>query len=132
MNRFLIFSLILVFLTACSENSGPPFVDNGNPGQIKAVAFYDNNQNGIMDNGETGAPAIRLTLADQVGCTSSTGTFNFIPTNSEGVVSFSDLKPGLYCVAIDNGYKTTGKLNVNAYVSSDMVTTVMFGVIKEP
>jgi hypothetical protein len=130
MNRFLIFSLIFVFITACSENSGPPFVDNGNPGHIKAVAFYDDNQNGMMDNGETGAPAIRLALADQVGCISSTGSFNFIPTDSNGVVNFRDLKPDLYCVAIDNGYKTTGKLNVNAYVSSDMVTTVMFGVIK--
>jgi|GEM_PF-3133813 uncharacterized protein (DUF2141 family) len=132
MNRFLIFSLIFVFLIACSENSGPPFVDNGNPGQIKAVAFYDDNQNGIMDNGEMGAPAIRLTLADQVGCTSSTGSFTFIPTDANGIVNFRDLKPGLYCVAIDNGYKTTGKLNIDAYVSSGLITTVYFGVIKEP
>jgi hypothetical protein len=85
-----------------------------------------------MDNDETGAPSHRLALADQVGCSSSTGTLNFVPTDPDGIVIFSDLKPGGYCVAIDNGYKTTTKLNLDAYVSSDLVTTVMFGVIKEP
>ena len=130
MKRLLVFVLMLVLLTACGK-SEPLFTDNGNPGHIKAVAFFDENQNGIMDNGETGAPSIRLTLADRVGCSSSTGSFTFVPTDLNGVVNFSDLKPGLYCVAIDNGYKTTTKLNLDAYVSSDMVTTVMFGIVRE-
>lgn len=131
MKKILLLGLMLVLLTACGE-SEPPFTDNGNPGQIEAVVFFDENQNGAMDGGETGAPSYRLALADQVGCASSTGTLNFIPTNSNGVVIFSDLKPGLYCVAIDNGYKTTTKLNLDAYVSSDMITTVYFGIIREP
>lgn len=130
MKRLLVFGLMLVLLTACGE-SEPPFTDNGNPGQIKAVVFFDDNQNGIMDNDETGAPSYRLALADQVGCSSSTGSLTFIPADSDGVVIFSNLKPGMYCVAIDNGYKTTTKLNLDAYVSSDLVTTVTFGVIKE-
>ena len=130
MRRLLVFMLMLVLLTACGE-SEPQFTDNGNPGQIKAVAFFDENQNGIMDSNETGAPSIRLALADRVGCSSSTGSLTFVPTDSNGVVNFNDLKPGLYCVAIDNGYKTTTKLNLDAYVSSDAVTTVMFGVIRE-
>lgn len=130
MKRLLVFVLMLVLLTACGESESQ-FTDNGNPGHIKAVAFYDDNQNGIMDSGETGAPSIRLTLADRVGCTPSSGTFTFIPTDANGVVNFNDLKPGLYCVGIDNGYKTTTKLNLDAYVSSDVVTTVMFGVIRE-
>jgi len=130
MKHLLVFVLMLVLLTACGE-SEPSFTDNGNPGDIKAVVFYDDNQNGIMDSGETGAPAYRLALADQVGCTTSTGILTFIPTDADGVVNFNDLKPGLYCVAIDNGYKTTSKLNLDAFVSSDAVTTVMFGVIRE-
>jgi len=130
MKRLLVFILTLVLLTACGE-SEPLFIDNGSPGHIKAVVFFDENQNGIMDGGEIGAPSIRLALADQVGCAPSSGTFNFVSTDSDGIVNFSDLKPGLYCVGIDNGYRTTTKLNLNAYVNSDMVTTVMFGVIKE-
>jgi len=131
MKRLLIFGLMLVLLTACGKNE-PSFTDNGNPGQIKAVVFFDENQNGIMDGGETGAPSHRLALADRVGCSSSTGSLNFVSTDADGVVNFSDLKPGLYCVGIDNGYKTTTKLTLDAYVSSDVVTTVMFGVIREP
>ena len=131
MKRLLLFVLMIVLLTACSE-SEPLFTDNGNPGQIKAVVFFDDNQNGIMDGGETGAPSHRLALADRVGCTSSTGNLYFVPTDSDGVVNFSDLKPGRYCVAIDNGYSTTTKLNLDAYVSSDMVTTVIFGVVRKP
>ncbi|HEY5729734.1 MAG TPA: SdrD B-like domain-containing protein [Anaerolineales bacterium] len=131
MKHLLVSVLVIAFLTACGE-SDPLFTDNGNPGHIKAVVFFDENQNGIMDGGEKGAPSIRLALGDQVGCTSSTGSLSFIPTDSNGVVNFNDLKPGLYCVGIDNGYKTTTKLNLDAYVSSDMVTTVMFGVIREP
>ena len=130
MKHLLVFVLMFVLLTACGD-SEPLFTDNGNPGQIKAVAFYDDNQNGIMDSDETGASSIRLALGDQVGCTSSTGSLNFVPTDSEGVVNFNDLKPGLYCVGIDNGYKTTTKLNVDAYVSSEAVTTVMFGLVRE-
>jgi len=131
MKRLLIFGMMLVLITACGEKE-PQFTDNGNPGHIKAVVFYDDNQNGIIDSGETGAPSHRLTLADRVGCSSSTGSFTFVPTDSNGVVNFNNLKPGLYCVAIDNGYKTTTKLNLDAYVSSDMVTTVMFGIVREP
>ena len=131
MKRLLVFVLFLVLLSACGE-SEPQFTDNGNPGQIKAIVFYDDNRNGSMDSGETGAPSHRLALADRVGCSSSTGSFTFIPTDSNGAVNFNDLKPGLYCVGIDNGYKTTTKLNLDAYVSSDKVTTVYFGVVREP
>jgi len=63
MKHLLVFVLMLVLLTACGE-SEPSFTDNGNPGDIKAVVFYDDNQNGIMDSGETGAPAYRLALAE--------------------------------------------------------------------
>lgn len=131
MKNLLIFGLMLVLLTACGE-SEPQFTDNGNPGQIQAVVFYDDDRNGIMDGGETGAPSYRLALADRVGCSSSTGSFTYIPTDSNGVVNFNDLKPGPYCVGIDNGYKTTTKMTLDAYVSSDKVTTVYFGVVREP
>jgi uncharacterized protein (DUF2141 family) len=130
MKHLTIFALLFVLLTACGE-SEPPFTDNGNPGQIRAIVFYDDDRNGKMDADETGAPH-RVAVADQVGCTTSTGTPDFIPTDSNGVVIFSDLKPGQYCVAIDNGYGMTTKMNLDVYVSSDLVTTVYFGVVREP
>ena len=128
MNRLLIFGLMLVLLTACGE-SEPPFTDNGNPGQIKAIVFYDDDRNGAMDNGEAGAPQ-RVAITDEPSCVSSPP--NFIPTDSNGVVVFGDLKPGQYCVAIDNGYGMTTKMNLQVYVSSELVTAVYFGVVREP
>jgi len=130
MKRLWVSVLLLVLLSACGTNE-PPYTDNGNPGQIKAVVFFDDNKNGIMDSGEVGAPLHRLALADRVGCTSSTGTLNFLPTGEDGVLIFSDLEPGSYCVGIDNGYAMTTKVNVDAFVSSDEITTVMFGVVRE-
>jgi hypothetical protein len=130
MKRLLILGLMIAMSTACGE-SEPPFTDNGNPGQVKATVFYDDNKNGVMDSGETGA-SHRVTVVDQVGCSTSDGTPEFLPTDSNGVVIFRDLKPGRYCVAIANGYGMTTKMNLDVYVSSDMVTTVYFGVVKEP
>ena len=51
-NRLLASLFFLALLTAC--NSQPTFVDNGNPGQIKVVVYYDDNQNSKLDAGETG------------------------------------------------------------------------------
>lgn len=128
MKRFLVFVLLLALLTSCDRK--PQYTDNGNPGQIKAVVFYDDNKNGTMDSGETGAPQ-RVAITQEVTCT-PTGTPNFVQTDVNGVTMFRDLKPGMYCVFIDNGYGMTTKMDYQVYVSSDLVTTVMFGVVKEP
>ncbi|MEP7134869.1 MAG: SdrD B-like domain-containing protein [Chloroflexota bacterium] len=127
MKRLVIFGLILVLLTACGK-SEPPYTDNGHPGQIKAVVFFDDNKNGTMDNNEAGAPQ-RVATTREVTCTPAQP--NFVPTDANGEVLFKDLKPGKYCVFIDNGYGMTTPIQLQVYVSSDLVTTVMFGVVKE-
>jgi len=127
MKRILVFGLVLVLLAACT--SQPTYTDNGNPGQIKAVVFYDDNKNGVMDGGEVGAPQ-RVAISQDVSCPPTT-TPNFIGTDASGVVTFNDLKPGMYCVFVDNGSGMTTKLTNQVYVSSDMVTTVYFGVVRE-
>lgn len=38
-NRVILFGLLLTLLAGCTNQ--PPFVNNGNPGQIKAIEFYD-------------------------------------------------------------------------------------------
>lgn len=119
--------ILLILLVGCSTQ--PTYTDNGNPGQIKAVAFYDNNKNKVMDNGETGAPQ-RIAITQEVTCTPANP--EFISTDANGEVLFKDLKPGKYCIFIDNGYGMTTKMQLQVYVSSDLVTVVPFGVVREP
>lgn len=128
MKHLLVFCLTLVLLTACGE-SAPPYMDNGNPGQVKAIVFYDDDKNGTMDSGEVGV-SHKIAITDDPSCVSDPS--NFLPTDTDGIIIFSDLKPGPYCLAIANGYGMTTKMNVRAFVSSDLVTTVYFGVVREP
>jgi uncharacterized protein (DUF2141 family) len=121
----MVFGLILVLLTACGE-SKPKFTDNGNPGQIKAIFYYDENKNGTMDSNETGVPT-RVSISQEVSCPPVNDP-TFYETDADGVYVFTDLKPGKYCVVSDSrGLAMTIKLTPEVYVSSDQVTTVYFG-----
>lgn len=131
MKRFLVFVFMLVLLTACGE-SAPPYVDNGNPGQIKAVFFYDDNGNGQMDDGEEGVQAQQIAgMSQEISCP-PTSTPVFEDSDSSGAIEFNDLKPGKYCLYLNNGFLPTTKQTQEVYVSSDQVTTVYFGVTREP
>jgi hypothetical protein len=127
MKRLLVFGLILVLLTACGE-SEPPYTDNGNPGQIKAIFFFDDNKNGQQDDGETGVQAQSIVgIAQEVSCP-PTSTPSYVDTDANGVYEFKDLKPGKYCLYLNNGFTPVTKMTQEVYVSSDMVTTVYFGL----
>ena len=127
MKRLLVFGLILVLLTACGE-SEPPYTDNGNPGQIKAIFFFDDNKNGQQDDGETGVQAQSIVgIAQGVSCP-PTSTPSYVDTDANGVYEFKDLKPGKYCLYLNNGFTPVTKMTQEVYVSSDMVTTVYFGL----
>ena len=119
--------VILSFLLAGCKTK-PTYTDNGNPGEIKAVVFYDDNKNGTMDNSETGAPQ-RVAITQDVSC--APGNPDFVSTDTNGEVLFKDLKPGRYCVFVDNGYGMTTKMQLQVYVSSDMVNVVSFGIVRE-
>ena len=125
MKRLLVFASFLVLLTACGE-SEPQFTDNGNPGQIQAIVFYDENRNGKMDTNELGIPA-KVAITQEISCP-PVGDPTWRDTDPTGVHIFIDLKPGKYCVvSFSNGLAMTTKLTPEVYVSSDMVTTVYFG-----
>ena len=129
MKRLILFTLFFTLLVGCgSQPPRPPFVDNGNPGQIKAVVFYDNNKNGVMDSSETGAP-LWVAISQEVSCPPS-GTPNFVETDVNGQSLFMDLKPGKYCVFVDNNSGMTTKMTQEVYVSSDQELVVMFGIVR--
>jgi hypothetical protein len=129
MKRLLLFVLALVFLTACGE-SKPPYTDNGNPGQIRAVFFYDDNKNGIMDNGEAGFQGQSIAgMSKEVSCP-PTNTPTYFDSDANGIHQIDNLKPGKYCLYLNNGYTPVTKLTQEVYVSSDTVTTVYFGLAR--
>ncbi|MBL8091444.1 MAG: hypothetical protein JNJ43_14005 [Anaerolineales bacterium] len=130
MKHFIIFGLLFVLLTACGE-SKPPFTDNGNSGQIKVIVFYDDNKNGVMDSGETGAQAQSvISISQDISCPPTTNP-PFVDTDINGLHEFKDLKPGKYCIALSNGYAPITKMTQEVYVSSEMITTVMVGIVKQ-
>lgn len=129
MKRLLVFVLLIVLLTACQDQ--PTFVDTGTPGQIRAVFFFDDNKNGVMDAGETGVQAQAIAgLSQEVSCPPSS-TPSYVNTDASGVHEFTDLKPGKYCLYLNNGFLPTTKLTREVYVSSDLTTTVYFGIARE-
>lgn len=121
--------LSVALLTGCQGK--PTFTDNGNPGQIKVIVFYDDNQNGKMDSGETGVQT-EIGISQDVSCPpSSMEKITTVNADANGVALFGDLKPGKYCVHPIGNYRMTTKLTQEIYVSSDMINTVAFGIIRE-
>ena len=130
MKQLMVFVLTVVLLTACGGGQSV-FTDNGNPGHIKAVFFYDDNRNGQMDDGESGLQAQQIAgMAQETSCP-PTSTPVYHDSDSNGIIEFNDLRPGKYCLYLNNGFLPTTKLTQEVYVSSDQVTTVYFGIVKE-
>lgn len=127
MKHLLPFILLLALLAACSRE--PTVIDNGNLGHIKATVFYDDNRNSTMDSGEIGAQ-IEVAIS-VISCVPySLDTMTIFDTNANGVVLIKDLKPGKYCIGPFGNYNMTTKMIQEVYVSSDMITIVVFGIVR--
>ena len=125
----LVSAFFIAFLSACGGNQ-PLYADNGNPGRIKAVFFYDDNHNGQMDGGESVLQAQQIAgISQEVSCPPS-GTPIYQDSNANGVIEFDNLKPGKYCLALNNGFLPTTRMDQEVYVSSDQVTAVYFGIAR--
>lgn len=128
MKNLLVVVLLFALLAGCQ--SQPTYTDNGNPGQIKAVIFYDDNSNGIMDSNEAGVQA-ELGISQDVSCPPSRDeSITAINADANGVVLFTDLKPGKYCLHPIDNFGMTTKQNLEIYVSSDETITDAFGIVK--
>ena len=129
MKRLLILGLMLVLLSACGE-SAPPYTDNGNPGQIRVVFFYDENKNEKYDDGEPGVQGQAIAgMSQEISCPPTSPPI-FFDSDTNGVYEIKDLKPGTSCLYLNNGYTPVTKLTQEVYVSSDMVTIVYFGLAR--
>lgn len=131
MKRLILLCIILsCLLMGCGKQ--PTYIDNGNPGQIKVTVFYDDNRNGKLDSGETGAP-VEAGISQDISCPPSNSDKN-IYSNADvnGVALFEDVKPGKYCVGLNGNYSNTTRMNLEVYVSSDLRTVVSFGIAREP
>ena len=126
MKRFSFLVLLLTLLYGCA--SQPLYVDNGKPGQIKVVVFYDDNENGVMDTNESGFQN-KVSISQEVSCPPSSKP-NWVDTDVTGVYTSNDLKPGKYCIIDSGNLSATTKLTQEVYVSSGQVTAVAFGVLR--
>jgi len=117
-------------MTSCSS-SPQAFTDNGKPGQIKAVVFYDANANGILDQGETGL-VDRVSISQDISCPpSNVKNITNEDTNNNGEAVFKDLKPGRYCVAYMGSKGVTTKLSAEVFLSSEQEVQVNFGLLEK-
>ncbi len=127
----LLLCIILSYMLAGCDKQ-PPYIDNGNPGQIKVFVFYDDNRNGAMDGGEAGVPA-EVGISQDVSCPPSSRDKNtYSKADGNGIALFENLKPGKYCIGLNGNYNNTTKMNQEIFVSSDLRIVVLFGIAREP
>ncbi len=124
--KHLLFAVLFLSLYGCA--SQPAYTDNGNPGQIKVVAFFDDNKNGVMDAAESGTQT-KVAISQEVSCPPS-GSPSWMDTDAAGNYTFQNLKPGSYCIISLGAQSYTTKAAQQVYVSSDQVTTVAFGLVR--
>jgi uncharacterized protein (DUF2141 family) len=129
MKKLVLIGLLGIMLACCA--SAPTITDNGNPGQIKAIVFYDTNRNGKLDSGETGSQT-RIAISQDVSCPPQNDqSITWTATDANGVAVIKDLKPGKYCVFADGNMGATTQMTLDVYLSSDQEVVVTFGVVKE-
>jgi uncharacterized protein (DUF2141 family) len=133
MKHILAVLLIASVLAGCgsASPSQPAFTDNGQPGQIKVIVFYDQNGNRTLDQGEPGL-SDRVSISQDVSCPASReNLLTKLDTDPSGTALFTNLKPGHYCVAYMGSKGSTTKLTIEVDVSSEQVVPVYFG-LNEP
>ena len=126
MKKLFVVALFLSLLMGCTTK--PEIIDNGQPGQIRVMVFLDENRNGKLDQGESGVSE-KVGISQDVSCPA--GNMNKVTqaeTDINGEAVFSELKPGVYCVALLGNRVVSTKLTQEIPVSSEQEKLVYFGI----
>jgi hypothetical protein len=129
MKYYFVAFLLSFLLASCgTSQSQPQVVDNGKPGQIKAITFYDENHNQVFDQGEIGL-VDNISISQDVSCPpSDLKNITRMDTGVDGTALFTNLKPGNYCVAYMGGRTMDTNITKEVAVSSEQETLVYFGL----
>ena len=127
--RTLLVVFLAAFLLAGCASQTPQAVDNGKPGKIEVFIYLDSNANGNFDAGEAGK--MDYVARPEMHPCSKLGDQKpeRVKTDEKGVVVFSDLKPGQYCVFYYGGETSTTQLQADVLVNSEQTARVNFGIM---
>jgi LPXTG-motif cell wall-anchored protein len=93
-------------------------------GSIQGLKYWDENENGLPDDGDQGLSGITIILTPEQGEPLTT------VTDSEGWFSFNNLEPGKYTVSVDEttaeGYYPISVTSINVEIKSGEKKTVYF------
>lgn len=123
-----LFAVALFFSLLVGCNTKPEIIDNGQPGQIRVVVFFDENRNGQLDQGESGISE-KVGISQDISCPA--GNMDKVTqaeTDINGETVFSELKPGVYCVALLGNRVVSTKLTQEIPLSSEQEKLVYFGI----
>jgi hypothetical protein len=129
MKQVLAVFFIALFLAGCASKT--TIIDNGQPGQIKVIVFYDENENGSQETGEPGLQD-RIILSQDISCPPTReDKMTRTETDGNGEALFQDLEPGRYCVSYSGDRRIGTKITVEVDLSSEQEIPVYFGLSEE-
>jgi uncharacterized protein (DUF2141 family) len=126
MKKLFVIAVFVSLLIGCTTK--PEIIDNGQPGQIRVMVFLDENRNGKLDQGESGISE-KVGISQDISCPA--GNMNKVTqaeTDINGETVFSELKPGVYCVALLGNRVVSTKLTQEIPLSSEQEKLVYFGI----
>ena len=129
MKKLIAVAVFVLIVVGC--NPKPEIIDNGKPGDIRVIVFFDENRNGKLDQGEPGLSE-KVGISQEISCPA--GDLDKVTqadTDANGEAVFSGLKPGNYCVALLSNRVVSTKLAQEIPLSSEQERLVYFGITEK-
>ena len=129
MKKLIAVVVFVLMIVGCAPK--PEIIDNGQPGDVRVIVFFDDNRNGKLDQGEPGISE-KVGISQEISCPA--GDINKVTqadTDANGETMFSGLKPGVYCVALLSNRVVSTKLAQEIALSSEQERLVYFGITEK-